>query len=113
MPLDIPIVKGSTFSSGPRPASLACCLLAVAVLAVPAAAAAGPRFQGASANAKTVFFDTDAALVPGDTDSKEDVYQRSFDQTLGIYVTREASTGPSGGNDAFDATYRGNAEDGG
>ena len=84
----------------------------MAVLAVPAAAAAAPRFEGASANAKTVFFDTDETLVPGDTDSKVDVYQRSFDQALGIYVTREASTGPSGGNDAFDATYRGNSEDG-
>jgi hypothetical protein len=71
-----------------------------------------PSFAGASADADTVFFTSAEKFVPGDTDLKEDVYERSFDQGLGIYVTREISTGPTGGNDAFDASFRGVSEDG-
>ncbi len=50
--------------------------------------------------------------MPGDTDNRRDVYVRSFDSTLGSYVTREVSTGPTGGNDAFDAFFEKASADG-
>jgi hypothetical protein len=99
----------------PRSSSAARILLLALVActaAAPAASADIPSYAGASADADTIFFTTTEALVPGDTDLKEDVYQRSFDQGLGIYVTREISTGPTGGNDAYDASFRGASENG-
>ena len=36
-----------------------------------------------------------------------DVYQRTYDAGVGAYVTREVSAGPTGGNDAYDATFQG------
>jgi hypothetical protein len=53
-----------------------------------------------------VFFHTAEPLVAGDTDAKRDVY----DHTGG--VTTLVSTGPTGGNGAFDAIYAGNSVDG-
>jgi hypothetical protein len=97
-----------------RPSAVSIVALALVAFAAsaPAVSADVPSYAGASADADTVFFTTTEALVPGDTDLKEDVYQRSFDQGLGIYVTREISTGPTGGNDAYDASFRGASENG-
>jgi hypothetical protein len=63
-------------------------------------------FDGASADGSHVFFHTAEPLVAGDTDAKRDVY----DHTGG--VTTLVSTGPTGGNGAFDAIYAGNSVDG-
>jgi hypothetical protein len=63
-------------------------------------------FDGASDDASKVFFDTDESLVPADTDNAIDVYQRSGGTTTLV------STGPSGGNGAFDVTFDGISRDG-
>ncbi len=56
--------------------------LAATALAAPAI------YKGASADGEVAFFETDEQLVPGDTDTKRDIYARSFDETVGAYVTR-------------------------
>jgi hypothetical protein len=85
----------------------------LAIIGAPVAAAAAPAgYDGSSADGKTVVFSTKDQLVPGDTDQEEDVYARSFDPTLGEYVTRELSIGPRGGNDARRAVYDGMSRDG-
>ena len=71
------------------------------------ALAADANFNGVSTDGAVVVFSTTDKLVPGDTDTRRDVYERSFDGGVGDYVTREASTGPTGGNDAYDATFQG------
>jgi hypothetical protein len=63
-------------------------------------------FDGASNDGSRVFFDTDEKLVPADTDNFIDVYQRSGGATTLV------STGPSGGNGAFDVTFDGISRDG-
>lgn len=80
---------------------------AVGLALAPLANAAPASYKGSSADGKVVFFETADQLVPGDTDNKRDVYERSYDADLGIesYVTREVSLGPAGGNDAFNATF--------
>jgi hypothetical protein len=95
-----------------RCSALVFAVLVWAVLGPPGAAAAPATYAGASADGGTVFFTTTEKLVPGDTDNRLDVYERSFDAGLETYVTREVSTGPTGGNDAFDATYDGAGSDG-
>jgi hypothetical protein len=65
-----------------------------------------PVFGGASDDGTHAFFETDDALVAGDTDSQFDVYDRS-----GGTLTR-VSTGSAGGNGAFDASYVGNSSSG-
>jgi hypothetical protein len=65
-----------------------------------------PIFDGASDFGSRVYFDTDAALVAGDTDAQFDVYERSSGTTTLI------STGPSGGNGALPARYQGNSSTG-
>lgn len=90
-------------------------LCALIVLPAQSAHAASPPiYDGASANGKVVFFSTTEQLVPGDTDQRLDVYQRSYDGDPGVerYVTREISTGPTGGNDAYPASYDGASSDG-
>jgi len=80
---------------------------------LPAASSAAPaNFAGASADGGTVFFTTTDKLVPGDTDNRQDVYERSNDQALDRYVTRLVSTGPVGGNDSYPALYAGASTDG-
>ncbi|HXS34594.1 MAG TPA: hypothetical protein VN758_12555 [Solirubrobacterales bacterium] len=79
---------------------------ALLLTASPAAAAAS-NFSGASGDGEAAFFTTTDQLVPGDTDTRSDVYERSYDGTLERYVTREVSTGPIGGNDAFPTLYDG------
>lgn len=58
-------------------------------------------FEGASQDGTHVFFRTKSALVATDTDSSSDVYDRSGGTTTLI------STGPAGGNGAFDANFSG------
>lgn len=71
------------------------------------ALAADVTFSGSDAEGSVAVFSTTDKLIPGDTDIRRDVYERSFDIGVGDYVTREVSTGPSGGNDAYDATFQG------
>ncbi|HKF83548.1 MAG TPA: hypothetical protein VKB23_11370 [Solirubrobacterales bacterium] len=81
----------------------------------PVAVAAPPTFKGASEDGKYIFFESEAQLVPGDTDSKRDVYVRSFDPTVGTegaFVTREVSVGPTGGNDFYPAVFEKASVDG-
>ncbi len=60
-----------------------------------------------------VFFSTAERMVTGDTDSREDVFERSKDAAAGgEYVTREVSIGPTGGHDAYDAFYKGSSANG-
>jgi Tol biopolymer transport system component len=89
------------------------CLLVVLPAAM--AGAAVPHFEATAADGGIVFFTTPEQLVPGDTDNKVDVYERSFEPGVGVsgeYVTREISTGPAGGNDAVDALFQAASEDG-
>lgn len=81
--------------------------LAAFLLGAPAAHAAVPNFKGSSADGSVVFFETEEQLVPGDTDTKRDVYARSFEEAFDAYVTREVSLGPTGGNDAYPAQFEG------
>jgi len=83
-----------------RALPLALAALAFILLAAPAALASSARYEGISADGEVAVFSTVDKLVPGDTDLQRDVYVRELDEELG-YVTREASLGPTGGNDAY------------
>jgi Tol biopolymer transport system component len=89
-------------------------LMTASLLAAPVALAAPASYKGSSADGKVVFFETSEAMVPGDTDTKRDVYERSYDAEAGIesYVTREVSLGPAGGNDAYNALFEKASADG-
>jgi len=90
-------------------------LIAVAgALVLAAPANAEPAYKSSSADGKVVFFETDEQLVPGDTDTKRDVYERFYDEEAGIesYVTRQVSLGPAGGNDAYNALFEKASADG-
>jgi hypothetical protein len=63
-------------------------------------------FAGISADGSRVFFETEEKLTAGDSDSSYDVYRRLSGNTVLI------STGPTGGNGPYDATFRGNSLDG-
>jgi Ca2+-binding RTX toxin-like protein len=63
-------------------------------------------FRGMSADGTRVFFTTAEPLVNDDTDAAVDVYERSGEQTTLI------SSGPAGGNGAFDAVFKGASTDG-
>ncbi len=97
-----------------RLAVIALVTLATALSAAPRATAAPASYKGSSADGKVVFFETNEPVVPGDTDTKRDVYERSYDDELGIksYVTREVSLGPAGGNDAYNALFEKASADG-
>src|SRR3954463_2490963 len=89
--------------------------LLLILLLIPAVALAAPAtYKGSSSTGGVVFFETEERLVPGDTDNKRDIYERSFDPNVegGTYVTRQVSTGLTGGNDAFNALFEGNSPDG-
>jgi hypothetical protein len=89
--------------------------LALAALATSAAQAAPAEYEGSSEDGSKVFFSTTAKLVPGDTDNGfRDVYERFFDTELSepTFVTREISTGPTGGNDSYNASFDGVSIDG-
>ena len=64
------------------------------------------HFAGASADGFKVYFETDEVLTGDDIDPTVDVYQRQGG------VTTRISTGPNGGNDEWDASYRGSIADG-
>ena len=64
-------------------------------------------FDGVSDDGSKILFDTDERLVPADTDNSIDVYMRSGGTTTLV------STGPAGGNGAFDVTFDGISRDGG
>jgi Tol biopolymer transport system component len=95
-----------------RLAGLALAILAAALLAAPAAFATPAIYKGTSADGEVAFFETDEQLVPGDTDTKRDIYARSYEEGVGAYVTREVSLGPAGGNDAYQATFEQASTDG-
>lgn len=102
----------TTFKRGARGRRTEAVLLAIAVagllcILVPSAGAAAPSYKDVSADGEVVFFETEEQLVPGDTDTKRDVYERYFDAGVGAYVTREVSLGPTGGNDAYNAQFEG------
>jgi hypothetical protein len=63
-------------------------------------------FFGASADGSRIFFGSSEQLVPSDTDSDFDLYQRSQG------VTRRVSVGEVNGNGAFPAIFRGASADG-
>src|SRR4051794_11683629 len=89
--------------------------LGVFALCVPGAVAAPAEFAGSSSDGEKVFFTTSNKLVPGDTDNGfVDVYERFYDGAVGIetFVTREISTGPTGGNDSYNVTFDGVSKDG-
>jgi hypothetical protein len=93
-------------------ATTALAALGALLLIAPGAGAVSASFSDASGDGKTAFFTTTEQLVPGDTDIRVDVYERSYDSVLERYVTREVSTGPTGGNDAFAAFFDGASDDG-
>jgi hypothetical protein len=86
-------------------------LILVAIVASPARAS-NATFDGSSADGKIAIFSTNESLVPGDTDHETDVYERSKDESLNQYVTREVSIGPTGGNDAQPAQFDAVSADG-
>jgi hypothetical protein len=63
-------------------------------------------FDGISADGSHLFFDTLESLVSSDTDSSLDIYDRSGGTTTLI------STGSTGGNGMYDATFDGASRDG-
>jgi hypothetical protein len=68
--------------------------------------AVSSQFRGASSDGSRVFFQSNEALVAADTDTRMDIYQRSGATTTLI------STGPAGGNGAFNASFAANSADG-
>ena len=64
------------------------------------------NFEGVSTNGASVVFETAERLVSADTDTQYDVYERSGGQTTLI------STGPNGGNGAFEPSFEGVSADG-
>ena len=63
-------------------------------------------YRGSSPDGTHAFFTTTEQLVSADTDSSGDVYEHSGGTTTLV------STGPAGGNGAFDATFRATSRDG-
>jgi hypothetical protein len=63
-------------------------------------------FRAASRDGSRVFFETEEALVASDNDTSQDVYQRSGGATTLL------STGPAGGNGAFEGLFNGASEGG-
>lgn len=102
----------SLLRPGPARYSALLAAVLVALLAIAAPAAAAPNYRGSSADGKVVFFDTEEQLIEGDTDGRRDVYERSYDEAVGAYVTREVSLGPTGGNNSYPAQFEAASEDG-
>jgi hypothetical protein len=88
----------------PHAVALALTALAVAACGAPAAHAADAHYEGISEDGGVAVFSSTDKLVTGDTDIQRDVYVRDYEEGLG-YVTREASLGPTGGNDSYAAQY--------
>ena len=66
----------------------------------------GANFAGVSTDGASVLFETSEPLISADTDAQNDVYERSGGQTTLI------STGPAGGNGAFEPSFEGVSADG-
>lgn len=64
------------------------------------------NFQGASRNGDRVVFATAESMVPGDTDGRRDLYERAGATTTLV------STGPAGGNGAFEAFFSAMSDNG-
>jgi hypothetical protein len=64
------------------------------------------QFRGASADGTRIFFQSSEALVAADTDTRMDIYERSGATTTLL------STGPAGGNGAFNASFSASSADG-
>jgi hypothetical protein len=92
--------------------ALLAALTIAALLYVPVAQASPARFEGISKDGSVAYFSTNEQMVNGDTDSREDIFRRSFDSGVGEYVTRQVSLGPIGGNDAYDAFFKSVSADG-
>jgi len=73
---------------------------------LPAATVSTDASRGVSADGSRVVFVTSESLVSADTDTRVDLYQRAGGQTTLV------STGPAGGNGAFDPFFRGISADG-
>ena len=69
--------------------------------------AVSSQFRGASADGSRIFFQSNEGLVAADTDARMDLYQRAGGTTTLL------STGPNGGNGAFNASFAANSDDGG
>jgi len=69
-------------------------------------AAQHARFRAASADGATVFFDTAEKMLGADTDAVFDIYERTGS------TTTQASSGTTGGNGAFTATFDAATADG-
>jgi hypothetical protein len=82
-----------------------CAALALAATLASSAGAATPNYRAVSQDGEAIFFTTTEKLASGDTDTKQDVYERVYDSGLGEYVTREVSIGLVGGNDAYEAFF--------
>lgn len=99
-----------------RRCTFALAVVAVVIALIPASSLAAPaEFAGSSTDGEKVFFTTSGKLVPGDTDNGfVDVYERFYDGGAGIetFVTREISTGPTGGNDSYNVTFDAVSKDG-
>jgi hypothetical protein len=63
-------------------------------------------FEDTSKDGTRVWFETGESLVTGDSDTRQDVYERSGGTTSLV------STGPTGGSGAFDASFAGASQDG-
>ena len=107
-------VLGATLRNRLRRAtSAAFTALLVGALAAPVANADDARYEAAAADGSVVVFTTADPMVVGDTDTRRDVFERSKDAAAGgEYVTRLVSLGPTGGNQAYDASFAGASGDG-
>ncbi len=75
-------------------------------LIAPAMSAAESSFGGASSDGSKVFFHTTESLLSSDTDSSQDVYERSGGTTTLV------SQGQINANGAFEASFAGASSDG-
>lgn len=98
-----------------RVATARCLGLAAAALliAAPAAGADPATFLGSSDDGSRVFFSTTQKTVRGDTDTQNDLFERSLDSGVSLLTTKHLSTGLTGGNEAIGAAYAGATADGG
>ena len=98
------MTKSSRYSRTMRVLPI-CAALALAAFLASSAGAATPNYRAVSQDGEAIFFTTTEKLVTGDTDTKQDVYERVYDSGHGEYVTREISISPVGGNDAYEAFF--------